>query len=71
MSNDIAIGQTQCQRLPHEWGLGKEKIEASLPSTKSAVEGKKSYSTSANLPLLGVASNHKSVTKSRIRVLKK
>jgi len=24
-------GQTQCRRLPHEWGLGKEKTEASLP----------------------------------------
>jgi hypothetical protein len=29
-------GQTQCQRLPHEWGLGKEKTEASLPLAKSA-----------------------------------
>jgi len=29
-------GQTQCRRLPHEWGLGKEKTETSLPSAKSA-----------------------------------
>jgi len=29
-------GQTQYQRLPHEWGLGKGKTEASLPPTKSA-----------------------------------
>jgi len=29
-------GQTQCRRLPHEWGLGKGKIEASLPPAKSA-----------------------------------
>jgi len=28
-------GQTQCRRLPHEWGLGKGKTEASLPPTKS------------------------------------
>jgi len=25
------VGQTQCRRLPHEWGLGKGKTEASLP----------------------------------------
>ena len=30
------VGQTQCRRLPHEWGLGKEKTEASLPPAKSA-----------------------------------
>jgi len=24
-------GQTHCRRLPHEWGLGKGKTEASLP----------------------------------------
>jgi len=29
-------GQTQCRRLPHEWGLGKGKTEASLPPAKSA-----------------------------------
>ena len=26
----ISRGQTQCRRLPHEWGLGKGKTEASL-----------------------------------------
>jgi hypothetical protein len=25
------IRETQCRRLPHEWGLGKGKTEASLP----------------------------------------
>ena len=29
-------GQTQCRRLPHEWGLGKGKTEVSLPPAKSA-----------------------------------
>jgi len=29
-------GQTQCRRLPHEWGLGKGKTEANLPPAKSA-----------------------------------
>jgi len=28
---NIKKGQTQCRRLPHEWGLGKRKTEASLP----------------------------------------
>jgi hypothetical protein len=23
INTDIKKGQTQCQRLPHEWGLGK------------------------------------------------
>ena len=30
------VRQTQCRRLPHEWGLGKGKTEASLPPAKSA-----------------------------------
>jgi len=31
----ILRGQTQCWRLPYEWGLGKGKNEASLPPAKS------------------------------------
>jgi len=31
----VKKGQTQCRRLPHEWGLGKGKTEASLPPAKS------------------------------------
>jgi len=32
----VTSGQTQCRRLPHEWGLGEGKTEASLPPAKSA-----------------------------------
>jgi len=28
---NVYIGQNQCWRLPHEWGLGNGKTEASLP----------------------------------------
>ncbi|XP_066392371.1 uncharacterized protein [Miscanthus floridulus] len=33
--DSMSKGQTQCRRLPHEWGLGKGKIEASLTPAKS------------------------------------
>jgi hypothetical protein len=33
----FTLGQTQCQRLPHEWGLGKGITEAkSYPRRNSA-----------------------------------
>jgi hypothetical protein len=31
-------GQTQCQRLPHEWGLGKEITEAKSYPCRNSVE---------------------------------
>jgi hypothetical protein len=31
-------GQTQCQRLPHEWGLGKEITEAKSYPRRNSVE---------------------------------
>jgi len=36
INHDQDKGHTQCWRLPHEWGLGKRKTEASLLPAKSA-----------------------------------
>jgi hypothetical protein len=51
-------GQTQCQRLPHEWGLGKEITEAkSYPHRNSTERQLRTQDLVVNryFPLLAIA----------------